>query len=55
MKLSHESEPSLMKRTENEMFVMLVARCVLNGYPQKGWHGFTVFGKAVLFGDVIEP
>ena len=44
-----------MNRSEDGMFALLIRKSVRKRNPRKGWHSFTVFGKAVLFGEVIEP
>ena len=43
-----------MKPHEGGMFGFLLTKYFWNGNQRKGWHGFTVFGKAVLFGHVIK-
>ena len=52
--MTREGDRHLMKRPEVGMFAVLGMIYFCNKKLRKGCHGFTVFGKAVLFGRDIE-
>ncbi len=52
--MTGEDDRHLMKQPEEGRFVAMESICFCNKKLRKGCHGFTVFGKAVLFGHDIE-
>ncbi len=51
---SREGEAGLMNQSEDRTFMLLIGKSICKRNPQKGWDGFTVFGRDVLFGEVFE-
>ena len=43
-----------MNQSEDRTFMLLIGKSICKRNPQKGWDGFTVFGRDVLFGEVFE-